>query len=98
MFYWLGWDHPERGVLVEANIIKPNEIDLDLGGADRAGFRVFLDEALVNLEKEVVIREGGDEVFRGKVKRTLTALLRCAATKYDARNLYPVVIELPADE
>jgi poly(3-hydroxybutyrate) depolymerase len=98
MFYWLGWDRPERGILVEANIKKPNEIELDLGGADRAGFRVFLDNQLVDLEKEVVIREGGDEVFRGKVKRTLTAMLRCAATKYDAKNLYPVVIELPADD
>ena len=94
MFYWLRWQRPELGVLVEAKIRKPNEIDLDLGGATRDGFGIHLDGALVDLDKEVVVREGGDEVFRGKVKRTLTSLLMCAAEKYDARNLYPVYLDL----
>ncbi|MHC4408647.1 MAG: hypothetical protein ACYS0F_06560 [Planctomycetota bacterium] len=94
MFYWLRWQQPEPRVLVEAKIAKPNEIDLDLQGASREGFGVHLDGALVDLDKEVVIREGGDEVFRGKVTRTLTALLICAAEKYDARNLYPVFVDL----
>ncbi|MHC4956224.1 MAG: hypothetical protein ACYTGZ_20465 [Planctomycetota bacterium] len=97
MFYWLWWSRPEQGVLVEAQIKKPNEIDLELGGADREGFRVFLDESLVDLEKEVVIREGGDEVFRGKVQRNLTSLLLCAGEKYDAKMLFPCHVDLKDD-
>lgn len=94
MFYWLWWDQPERGALVDAQIKKPNEIDIDLGGYDRDGFRVFLDRELVDLDKEVVIREGGDEIYRGVPQRTLTALLMCAGEKYDPKMMFPVVIPL----
>jgi len=55
---------------------------------------VFLDGALVDLDKEVVIREGGDEVYRGKPKRTLTSLLMCAGEKYDGKMLFPCVVPL----
>jgi len=94
MFYWLRWEQPEPRVLVDARVVAPNVIDLDLGGAPRKGFGIHLDEALVDLDKEVVVREFGKEVFRGKVKRTLTSLLLCAGEKYDARNLYPVFLDL----
>ena len=94
MFYWLWWHEPVRGALVEAKITKPNEIDIELGGNDRDGFRVFLDDALVDLDKEVVIREGGEEVFRGKVQRTLTSLLLCAGEKYDTKMLFPAHVDL----
>ena len=99
MFYWLWWNEPVHGALVEAKITKANEIDINLGGNELAGFRVFLDDALVDLDKEVVIREGGDEVFRGKVQRTLTSLLLCAGEKYDTKMLFPAHVDLKdADE
>ena len=94
MFYWLWWDEPLRGALVEARVTEPNTIDLDLGGNELEGFRVFLDSALVDLDKEVVIRDGGDEVFRGKVARTLTSLLMCAGEKYDTKMLFPARVDL----
>jgi len=94
MFYWLRWQRPTPGVLVEAKIEKPNEIDIDLGAGVRDGFGVHLDGELVDLDKEVVIRIFGAEVFKGKVKRTLTSLLLCAGEKYDSRNLYPVFVDL----
>ncbi|MEM8883758.1 MAG: hypothetical protein AAGD14_06815 [Planctomycetota bacterium] len=97
MFYWLEWDAPERGVLVEARIVKPNEIEIDLGGGDADGFRIYLDKELVDLDKEVIVREGEEVLYKGTPKRTLTSLLRCAATKYDARNLYPASIELASE-
>ncbi|MHC4939971.1 MAG: hypothetical protein ACYTHK_13465, partial [Planctomycetota bacterium] len=81
-------------VLVEAKIVKPNEIELSLGGAEPDGFGIHLDKELVDLDKEGVVREDGEELFRGKVNRTLTSLLMCAAEKYDARNLYPVYLDL----
>jgi len=88
MFYWLWWDRPQAGVTIEAKIEKPNEIRIDLGGFDRTGFRLFLDSELVDLDEEVVVREGTQEVFRGKVKRRLSTLLICAGEKYDAGMLF----------
>lgn len=94
MFYWLYWPRPDPGVLVEAKIAKPNEIDLDLAGAELGGFTVLLDDELVDLSKEVIILEGGQEVFRGKVPYTLSTMLLTAARKYDARNIFPARVEL----
>ena len=94
MLYWLYWPKPWPGSLVEAKIEKPNEIDLDLGGADLSGFTVLLDDELVDLSEEVVIREGGTEVFRGTVPYTLSTMLLTAGYKYDARNIYPARVVL----
>jgi len=94
MFYWLWWDHPWPELLVEARIDEPNVIDLDLGGADRAGFRILLDEQLVDLTKEVVVREGGKEIWRGMVPYTLSTMLMTAAERYDESFLFPARIDL----
>ncbi|MCZ6786444.1 MAG: alpha/beta hydrolase-fold protein [Planctomycetota bacterium] len=94
MFYWIWWDKPVPRILVEVKITKPNEIDVDLDGHARVGFRIFLDERLVDLSKEVVVREGGDVVFRGKVPYTLSSMLMTAAEKYDAEMLFPARIDL----
>ena len=49
---------------------------------------------MVDLDKEVVVREGGDEIYRGVPQRTLSALLMCAGAKYDPKMMFPVVIPL----
>jgi len=94
MFYWLWWDKPDLQQVVEAKIEKPNEIDLDLAGSETAGFRILLDDRLVDLDQEVVVREGGEEIFRGKVKRTLTTMLMTAAEKYDREMIFTARIDL----
>ncbi len=94
MYYWLYWARPEPEVVVEVKITKPNEIDVDLGGASRQGFKLFLDNRLVDLSKEVIVREGGDEVFRGKVPLTLSTMLLTAGEKYDRQNVFPARIDL----
>jgi hypothetical protein len=95
MFYWLWWDRPEAKVLVQAKITKQNEIQLDFGGADLAGVRIFLDERLVDLSKEVTVREGNEVVFKGKVPYTLSSLLMTGAEKYDREMLFPARIDVP---
>ncbi|MHC4957949.1 MAG: carboxylesterase family protein [Planctomycetota bacterium] len=94
MFYWVWWDRPEPRLEIVAKITGPNVIDIDLAGGDRAGFRVFLDDKLVDLSKEVTIREGDEVVFKGKVPYTLTSLLMTAAEKYDRENVYPARVDL----
>jgi len=94
MFYWLYWRHPQPGVLVDARIDKPNEIDLDLGGGERAGFSLLLDDRLVDLSREVVVREGGEERFRGKVPLTLSTMLLTAVERRDPELIFPARIDL----
>jgi len=94
MFYWLWWDHPVANALVKAKVTGPAEIEIDLGGWPRDGFRLLLDDDLVDLEQEIVVREGSDVVFKGKVDRTLSTMLMTAAERYDTRSVYPARIDL----
>ncbi|MCK6460098.1 MAG: hypothetical protein L6Q95_09425, partial [Planctomycetes bacterium] len=94
MFYWLWWDNPLPKTLVKA-VVKPgNEIEIDLKGQPRAGFRILLDEALVDLSKEVTVREGSEVVFKGTVPFTLSTMLMTAAERYDSQFVFPARIDL----
>jgi poly(3-hydroxybutyrate) depolymerase len=94
MFYWLWWDHPVPKALVKASVKGPNEIELDLAGQPRAGFRVLLDDGLVDLAQEVVVREGSEVVFRGKVPCTLATMVMTAAERYDRDFIFPARVDL----
>ena len=94
MFYWLWWDRPVPGAIVDVEITGENEIRVDLAGHSREGFRLLLDDRLVDLTKDVVVREGGEEVFRGKVPLRLTTMLRTAAEKHDTEMIFPGEVAL----
>jgi len=95
MFYWLYWTRPEPEVVVDVRIVEPNAIAIDLGGASRDGFKLLLDDDLVDLSKEVVVRvAGGEEIFRAKVPYTLSTMLLTAGERYDRRCVFPARIDL----
>ena len=94
MFYWIWWERPAPRAVVQVKIAKPNEIEIDLAGESRHGFKILLDDQLVDLSKEVVVREGSTEVFRGKVPYTLSTMLLTAAEKYDSAMIFPARIDL----
>ncbi|MCZ6571841.1 MAG: hypothetical protein O7C98_01595 [Planctomycetota bacterium] len=95
MFYWLWWERPVANAVVIVRITKPNEITVDLGGQSLDGFKLLLDDELVDLSKEVVVKDdGGEVVFKGKVPYTLSTMLMTAAEKYDTGMLFPARIDL----
>ena len=94
MFYWLWWETPVPKALVKAVVKAQNEIELDLKGQPRAGFRILLDDALVDLSKEVTVREGSEVLFKGVVPLTLSTMLMTAAERYDAQFVFPARIDL----
>jgi pimeloyl-ACP methyl ester carboxylesterase len=94
MFYWLWWDHPVAKTLVKAVVKAPNEIEIDLGGQPRRGFRLLLDADLVDLAKEVIVREGSEVVFQGAVSPTLSTMLMTAAERFDSQFVFPARIDL----
>ena len=77
-FYWLYWEKPRKHALVVADCDRAkNEVSVTCEG-DPAGLEVLLDERLLDLEKEVVVRLAGAEVFRGKPARTLATVVKTA--------------------
>jgi hypothetical protein len=94
MFYWLWWEKPVPKTLVKAVVKAPNEIEIDLGGQPRAGFRILLDDGLVDLSKEVTVREGSTVLFKGVVPLTLSTMLMTAAERYDTQFVFPARIDL----
>ncbi len=74
---------------------KDNEIDLDVQTAD--SLVLHLGEPLVDLEKEVVVRWGSKEVFRGKLQRSWRELvLDLEATGFDIPRAAPARVEVKA--
>ncbi len=94
MFYWLWWENPVPKALVKAVVKAPNEIEIDLKGQPRAGFRILLDDMLVDLSKEVTVREGSEVLFKGVVPLTLSTMLMTAAERYDAQFVFPARLDL----
>ncbi len=95
MFYWLWWDEPIARVLVDARITGQNEIRLDLAGASPAGFRILLDERLVDLDQPVRVVDPIDKVlFEGRVPRTRSTMLMTAGERYDSECVFPARIDL----
>jgi pimeloyl-ACP methyl ester carboxylesterase len=78
-FHWLAWDAPKKFAIVEAEIdAAKNEVRVSCD-ADAAGLSVLLDDALVDLDRAVVVTLGGKAVHRGEPARSLATLVRTAA-------------------
>mgnify|MGYP001206222344 CR=1 FL=1 len=77
-FYWLWWDAPRKGALVEAELdAAQNKVRVSCD-ADATGLSVLLDDALLDLDKELAVELNGAEVFRGVLTRNLGVLARTA--------------------
>jgi len=77
-FYWLWSEVPDGEALVVAELDREaNAIDVTVDGR-LADLSLLLDDRLVDLEREVVVRVGGEERWRGVPERTLATLLMTA--------------------
>lgn len=78
-FHWLWWGEPKPRAIVEAEVDRAkNEVRV-ICSAEPKGLEVLLDDELLDLDREVVVRLGDQEVFRGKPELTLGAIARSAA-------------------
>lgn len=77
-FYWLWWESPQLEKIVVAELDREaNAVDIE-SSADLQGLWILLDERVLDLEMEVVVRVNGEETFRGIAPRTLGAMARTA--------------------
>jgi len=66
-FYWLSVDHPEKGKEVIASI-DGNTITVEKN--DYTGLTIYLNDQLVDLDKEVIINYRGNKIYAGKITRS----------------------------
>ncbi|MEZ6195578.1 MAG: prolyl oligopeptidase family serine peptidase [Planctomycetota bacterium] len=94
--YWLHWQKPERGTLVDAQVTGPNEIlvTLDSGEFPR-GMSVLLGAPLVDPEREVKIRVNGFDAYRGVAEARLSTLLM-TLPRHDDALLFDTRVDLKA--
>lgn len=82
-FYWLFWEHPPEGALVEARVDREaNKISVNATFHKQSeqgqGLAVLLDDTLVDMDAEVTVDFNGKQVFRGLPHRRLEALFDTA--------------------
>lgn len=77
-FYWLYWDTPVIGTTVVADAGQGNVIQIDAEGSVD-GLEVLLSPELVDVDREVIVRLGEREVWRGVPEARLSTLLLTGA-------------------
>jgi predicted esterase len=92
-FYWLHWTRPSLGKTVTAEISAPNVIDVG-GDASSKGLTLLLDDRMVDLAKEVVVKVDGKEVHRAVVPIRLSTMLETAAERDDPDYVFGARIDL----
>ncbi|MGL5318066.1 MAG: hypothetical protein ACRC9Q_05165 [Bacteroidales bacterium] len=57
-------------------------------------FTIYLNEKLVDLKKEIVVRVNGKEAFRGKLKPELSHMINSCALFYDSQRIFPSAVTI----
>ena len=100
--YWLAIDGEHSGLPLKLtaksdkskNTIHLTATDKEDQPATGVKLRVYLNEQLVDLTKEVVIKVNGKEAFKGMVKPSMEALIRSTAERGDPRQVFPAQVKL----
>jgi len=74
-FSWLYWDAPKQKAVVQADLDRADNSVSITSTRDTKGLYVLLDERVLDLAKDVVVRVGGAEVFRGRAAPDLGTLV-----------------------
>jgi len=94
--YWLYWDAPVFGTLIEAELDREANTVRVSADASPEGMWVLLDDELLDLDREVVVSFGGEEVWRGVPERALATLV-LTGQRNDARLMFDARVPLWAD-
>ena len=74
-FSWLFWDAPKQNAVVQADLDRKDNSVSITSTRDTKGLYVLLDERVLDLQKDVVVRVGSAEVFRGRAAPDLGTLV-----------------------
>jgi poly(3-hydroxybutyrate) depolymerase len=101
-FYWLAVDEPKAG---DRLVVERSGNTITIAAASRPlRLRIRLDDTMVDLDQEIVVRTAERELLRTKATRTLATIVRTLDERGDPRSIFtaeiavdvPVVPETPA--
>lgn len=97
-FYWLHCAAPEDAMQVTA-VRKGNEFDFELVGRNFPDdFAIYMNPEMIDVEKDVIVRVDGKEVFRGKPVPDFVTVLESLDAKMDRRMVFDRKIKIPEPE
>lgn len=100
--WWIALDEePEQRLELTAKV-EGQTVNLTARFANKDGItlaqgiplRIYLDERLLDLDNDVVIFVNEKEKFRGKVTRSLSALIKSTAERGDPNLVFPVELKV----
>mgnify|MGYP000875921225 CR=1 FL=1 len=91
-FYWLYWPEPKRNALVEAELDREHNTVTVRCDADVTGLEILLDDELLDPARDVVVKLGDQEVFRGRVSPSLATIAKTALTGDAARTFTSSIV------
>ena len=100
--YWLALDESPSSLPLkltarankESNTVSITAEDKDGENAREIRLRIYLNEDLVDLDKEVTITINGKDGFKGVVKPSMEALIRSTAERGDPKQVFPAQVKL----
>ncbi len=93
-FYWMSHvdgTQPKAGEKIIANV-QGNKITIETDVA--SPLRLWLSDALVDLEKPIEVDWNGKQVFSGKVDRKIANMLNSLLMHSDPQRMYPGMVEI----
>ncbi|MDJ0974574.1 MAG: dienelactone hydrolase family protein [Planctomycetota bacterium] len=90
-FYWLYCHYPRDRMQVRATLRKTedaNEIDLDATIVDAIDFTIYLNPEMIDVNRPVIVRFGGKEVWRGTPKPDLVTVFESLDARVDRRMVF----------
>jgi hypothetical protein len=92
-FYWLASDDPKQGDRIEA-AIEGQTITIE--NASRAmKLRILLDDEMLNLDRDITVRQGDRVLFQGRIDRSEAVIARTLAERGDPKMIF--VAEVAVD-
>ena len=84
-FYWLRDENPTERSLLVANI-KGQTIEIE--NTSVSDFTIMLNDSLVDMDKSVIVKYDGKELFNATVPRTSTTILKSIREYGDPKSVY----------
>lgn len=93
-FYWLAVDEPKAGGRV---VVEREDQKIVIREATEVGaIRIRLDDAFVDLDREITVERGGAEIHRGTVPRTIAGIVKTIEERGDPRGIFSAELVIPA--
>lgn len=94
-YYWLHCANPQDEMHVVATR-QGNVFDLEVAKADPGAFTILLNPSLIDVEEDVVVRVGGEEVYRGRPAPDFRMILESLDAKLDRTLVFDRGVRIPA--